>query len=161
MIRAGVPQAIAMAKKDPRVQMFIWFVMQDSQGSLWQSGIYRGDASAKRAQPTFARAARGLSPVNGKLTVRGGTRNPLVTVYLREYCANNAVGSLVGYTTRSYLGKRLVQVDQGAGSLGIDCTVPIRVVGLNVAKKKTYRVTIVANTQTTSDVLRTFTVVGA
>jgi len=158
---AYVPQAIAMAKKDKRVQMFIWYVLQDSPTSLWQSGIYRGNSSAKRARPAFARAARGLSPVNGKLTVRGGTRSPQVTVFLREYCSNNPVGSLVGYTTRSYLGSRLVQVDQGTGFLGVDCTVPVRVVGLNVAKKRTYRVTIIANTKTTSDVLRTITVVGA
>ena len=65
-----------MARKDARVQMFVWFVMQDSQGSLWQSGIYRGDASPKRAQPRFATWAGPLNPVNGKVTVRGGTRNP-------------------------------------------------------------------------------------
>ena len=68
-----------MARKDARVQMFIWFVMQDSQGSLWQSGIYRQDGSSKPAQSRFARAAAPLSPVNGKVTVKGGTRNPAVT----------------------------------------------------------------------------------
>ena len=156
-----LPQAIAMAKADKRVQMFVWFVMQDSRGSLWQSGIYRLTGAAKRSQGSFDRAARGLSPVNGKVTVKGGTRNPRVTVYLREYCANNPVGALVGYTSRSYLGSRLVQVDQGAGNLGIDCTVPVRIVGLTVAKKRTYRVTVTANTATTADVLRTITVVGA
>jgi hypothetical protein len=156
-----IPQAIAMAKKDPRVQMFVWFVMQDSQGSLWQSGIYRGAGAAKPAVRTFGRAARGLSPVNGKVTVKGGTRNPRVTVYLREYCANNAVGATVGYTVRAYLGSKLVEVGQGAGGLGVDCTVPVRVVGLTVAKKKSYRVTVTANTATTAEILRTITVVGA
>ena len=100
---AYIPQAIGLARKDPRVQMFIWFVMQDSQGSLWQSGIYRQDASPKRAQPAFAKTAKPLSPVNGKMTVRGGTKNPKITVYLREYCANNPAGATVGYTIRSYL----------------------------------------------------------
>ena len=42
--------------------MFIWFVMQDSQGSLWQSGIYRDDGAAKPAQRAFDRAARGAEP---------------------------------------------------------------------------------------------------
>ena len=83
--------------------MFIWFVMQDSPGSLWQSGIYRQDASPKRPQPVFAKTAKPLSPVNGKMTVRGGTKNPKITVYLREYCANNPAGATVGYTIRSYL----------------------------------------------------------
>ena len=158
---AYIPQAIAMARKDPRVQMFVWFVMQDSQGSLWQSGIYRLDGSSKPAQPRFARAAAPLDPVNGKVTVRGGTKNPKLTVYLREYCANNPVGATVGYTVRSYLGSKLVQVDQGAGALGVDCTVPLRVMGLTVAKKKSYRVTVSANTATTAEIVRTITVVGA
>ena len=158
---AYIPQALAMARSDARVQMFIWFVMQDSPGSLWQSGIYRQDATAKPAQPVFARTAKPLSPVNGKQTFRGGTKNPKLTVYLREYCANNPVGATVGYTIRSYLGTKLVQVSQGASPLGIDCTVKPRVAGLTVAKKKTYRVTVTANTATTAEVLRTITVVGA
>ena len=93
---AYIPRAIAMARQDKRVQMFVWFVMQDSQGSLWQSGIYRGNAAPKRAQPRFKTWAGPLQPVHGKVTVRGGTENLKVTVYLREYCANNAPGTLVG-----------------------------------------------------------------
>jgi hypothetical protein len=158
---AYIPQAIAMARQDARVQMFIWFVMQDSQGSLWQSGIYRQDSTPKRAQPVFARSAAPLDPVDGKQTFKGGTRNPKLTVYLREYCANNPTGATVGYTIRSYLGTKLVQVSQGASPLGIDCTVKPRVAGLTVAKKKTYRVTVTANTATTAEILRTITVVGA
>jgi len=156
-----IPQAIALARKDSRVQMFIWFVMQDSQGSLWQSGIYRTDATAKRAQPGFARAATPLNPVHGKVTVRAGTKNPRLTVYLREYCANNQVGATVGFTTRAYLKSKLVAVSQGASPLGLDCTVPVRVNKLTVAKKKTYRVTVSANTATTAEIVRTITVVGA
>ena len=159
---AYIPQAIAMARKDPRVQMFVWFVMQDSPGSLWQSGIYRQDAPPKRAQPRFARTAKPLSPVNGKLTVQGRHEEPEVTVYLREYCANNPAGATVGYTIRSYLGSEARRRSrQGAAPLGIDCTVKPRVAGLTVAKKKTYRVTVTANTATTAEILRTITVVGA
>ena len=141
--------------------MFIWFVMQDSNGSLWQSGIYRQDGSPKRAQPRFAPAARPLDPTNGKVTVKGGTKNPLLTVYLREYCANNATGTTVGFTVRGYQGTKLVSVDQGAAPLGIDCTVKVRAAGLTVAKKKTYRVQVAANTATTAEIVRTITVVGA
>ena len=158
---AYIPQALTLARKDPRVQMFIWFVMQDSPGSLWQSGIYRNDASPKPSQSRFERTAPALNPVNGKVTVKGGTRNPILTVYLREYCANNPTGTTVGFTTRSYLGSKLVQVDQGASGLGVDCTVPVQIVGLTVAKGKSYRVTVSANTATTAEIVRTITVVGA
>ena len=51
-------------------------------------------------------------------------------------------------------------VRQGAAPLGIDCTIPVRVTGLRVLKKQTYRVTVDANTATTAAVLRTITVVG-
>jgi hypothetical protein len=158
---AYIPQAIAMAKKDTRVGMFIWFVMQDSAGSLWQSGIYRTDGSAKRAQSRFAAAAKPLSPIDGAVTVKGGTKSPTVTVYLREYCANNPTGTTVGYTVRSYQGTKLRTVRQGTAPLGIDCTIPVAVTGLTVAKKTTYRVTVEANTLTTASVSRTISVTGA
>jgi hypothetical protein len=156
-----IPQALAMARADARVQMFVWFVMEDNPGSLWQSGIYRDNGSAKPAQPRFARAARPLDMVNGKVTVKGGTRNPNLTVYLREYCANNVTGTTVGYTVRAFQGSRLVTVRQGTAPLGIDCTIPVRVTGLTVAKGRSYRVTVDANTATTSQLSRIITVVGA
>ncbi|HKY25052.1 MAG TPA: cellulase family glycosylhydrolase [Gaiella sp.] len=158
---AYIPQAIAMARKDARVGMFVWFVMEDNPGSLWQSGIYRDNGSAKRAQPRFARSARPLNMVNGKITVKGGTRNPRVTVYLREYCANNQAGTTVGYTVRAFQRSRLVTVRQGTAPLGIDCTIPVRVTGLRVLKKQSYRVTVDANTATTAAVQRVITIVGA
>jgi hypothetical protein len=157
---AYIPQALAMARADVRVGMFVWFVMEDNPGSLWQSGIYRDNGSAKPAQTRFARAARPLNAVNGKMTVKGGTRSPTVTVYLREYCANNPVGATVGYTVRSYRGARLTTVRQGAAPLGIDCTIPVGVTGLRVLKKQTYRVTVETNTATTAAILRTITIVG-
>jgi hypothetical protein len=95
------------------------------------------------------------------VTVKGGTKNPTLTVYLREYCSNNVTGSTVGYTVRSYLGTKLVAVSQGAFPLGLDCTIPVKVNKLTVAKKKSYRVTVAANTATTAEITRTITVVGA
>lgn len=154
-------QAIALAKKDPRIPMFIWFVMQDSAGSPWQSGIYRTNGSPKPAQPKFAKVALPLSPVNGKVTVKGGTVSPTVTVYLRSFCSNNPVGTTVGMTVRASLGGELGLVFQTSQPLGIDCTVPVRLNGLRVAKGKTYTVTVDANTLTTAGVQRTIAVVGA
>lgn len=159
--RVYAPQAIALAKKDPRVAMFIWFVMQDSTGSTWQSGLYRKTGAAKPAQRSFAAAAKSLDPRNGTLSVKGGTRNPAVTVFLREYCATNPVGTTVGFTVRSFLAGKLVQVSQGVSRLGADCTVALRPAGLTVAKRKTYTVTVEANTATSSAIARTITVVGS
>ena len=105
-----VTQAIDIAKKDKRVPMFIWFVMKDSTGSLWQSGVYRKDGSAKPARAKFAAAAGPLNAVNTKLSVKGGTKNPSVTVYLRSFCVNNPVGAKIGITSKTTLGGKLVAV---------------------------------------------------
>jgi hypothetical protein len=153
-------QAIAIAKKDPRVPMFVWFVMKDSTGSLWQSGVYRKTGGSKPAQNKFAAAAAPLNPVNGKLSVKGGTKNPAVTVYLRSFCVNNPIGTPVGLTSRTTLGGRLVAVSQSQPNLAIDCTVAYRVTGLTVAKGKTYTVKVEANTKTTASTQRTITIVG-
>ncbi len=158
---AYLPQAIALAKKDPRIPMFIWFVFQDSGGNPWQSGIYRTAGVPKPARERFVAAAGPLNPVNGKLTVKGGTKNPKITVYVRSYCANNAVGSSVGMTIRTTLRGKLVQVSQEAMPLLVDCTVKTAVSGLTVAKGKTYVVTVDANTLTTAPVKRTITIVGS
>ena len=99
-----VTQAIAIAKKDKRVPMFIWFVMKDSTGSLWQSGVYRKTAlPSRRGRSSPPRRARWM-PVNTKLSVKGGTKNPSVTVYLRSFCVNSPVGAKIGLTSKTTLG---------------------------------------------------------
>jgi len=155
-----LPQAIEIAKKDKRVPMFIWFVMRDSAGSPWQSGIYRTTGSAKPSQPKFAAAATPLNPVNAKLSLKGGVKNPAVTVYLRSFCANNPVGTKVGLTSRTTLGGKLVAVSQTETRLAIDCTVAYRVTGLTVVKGKTYTVIADANTKNGNTAKRTITIVG-
>ena len=153
-------QAIAIAKRDPRVPMFVWFVMQDSTGSLWQSGVYRKTGGPKPARSRFASAAAPLSPVNGKVSIKGGTKNPPLTVYLRSFCVNNPIGTPVGLTSRTTLAGKLVAVSQPQPNLAIDCTVTYRVTGLTVAKGKTYKVDVDANTAVTANTHRTITIVG-
>ena len=154
------PQAIANAKKDPRVAMFVWFVWRDSTGSPWQSGIYRTSGAPKPAAARWAAAARTVDKLNDKVTVRGGTANPLLVVNVRDLCTNNLPGSLVGVTTRRFQGTRPLGVVQSASTLALDCTVPVRVTGLTVAKGRTYRVEVDADTATTPAKRRTITIVG-
>jgi hypothetical protein len=155
-----VPQAIAFAKKDPRIPMFIWFVYRDSAGSPWQSGVLRASGAPKPAAARWAAAARAADRINGKLAVRGGTASPAVVVHLREFCANNAVGSRVGVNARTTQGSRLVLALQAAPALAVDCTVTIRLTGLTVARGATYVVQVEANTATTANVARRITIVG-
>jgi hypothetical protein len=153
---AYLPQAIDIAKKDKRVPMFIWFVMRDSAGSPWQSGIYRTTGSPKPSQPRFAATATPLA----KLNIAAGVKNPSLTVYLRSFCTNNPVGAKVGLNSRTTLAGKLVAVSQAQTTLAIDCTTAYRVTGLTVAKGKTYTVTVEANSAIGDAALRTITIVG-
>ncbi len=157
---AYIQQAVGIAKKDARVQMFIWFVLRDSPGSPWQSGVYREDGGAKPAQRRWAAATASLSPINGNVRVKGGTKNPLLTIYLRSFCSNNPIGSTIGIAAKTTLGSDLAALSQSEGSLRADCTVATRVIGLTVAKGKKYSVAIDANTKNGDVARRTITVVG-
>jgi Cellulase (glycosyl hydrolase family 5) len=154
-----VRQALTIARKDQRVQMFVWFVMQDSQGSLWQSGIYRADGSAKPSRPVFQRTATPLDATNAVLRVRGGATNPVATVHVRSFCANNPIGTTVGTTTRVLQRTTLVGVQQAALPLGLDCAVRVRL-PVKVVKKKSYRAEVQLNTANGGLTTRTITVVG-
>ena len=154
------PKAIDIARNDPRVPMFIWFVLRDSAGSLWQSGIYRTNGTAKPAQPKFAAAAGPLDALNGKMNVKGGVKNPALTVYLRSFCANNPVGTTVGVNSKTTRAGRLVAYSQPQVSLATDCTIAFKVTGLTVVKGTTYTVDVSANTKTGNSALRRITIVG-
>ena len=158
---AYAPQAIGLAKKDPRVKMFVWFVFRDSGGSPWQSGIYRPSGAPKPAASRWAAAARGVDKLNDKIAVRGGTTSPLLVVNVRDMCANNLPGTLVGVSTRAFRGSQPVGVTQSASVLALDCTVSVRVAGLQVARGATYRVEVDVNTVTTPAKRRTITIVGS
>jgi len=155
-----VTQVFSIVKKDTRVGMFVWFVFRDSPTSLWQSGIYRRTGAPKLAQPKWASAAKPLDMINGKVTFKGGTRSPTLTVYLREFCANNPVGTPVFTSVGTLLGGLTVQTSQVTPLLAIDCTIPVRLNGLTIAKGKTYTVKISANTEAATTAQRTITVVG-
>ena len=153
-----LPQAIAIARRDARVQMFIWFVFRDSPDSAWQSGLYREDGSPKPAQAAWPAAVAPLNARNGKVTARAGT-NPLVTIYIRDFCANNPAGAVVGTTTRVRLAGRLVGIRQAQLPLGVDCTVHVRL-PVTVKRGKTYAVTINLNVGGGNAATRGITVVG-
>jgi hypothetical protein len=156
---AYIPQAIALARKDPHVQMFIWFVFQDSQGSTWQSGLYRQNGAAKPGLAKWRRVVPGLDARNPSLKVRGGTKNPLVSLPVREICSNNAPGTAVGMTYRVYNGKKFVKVGQRSVKLGKDCTVAVRP-AFTFAKGKKYSVVFNMNTYNGVLVQRTASIAG-
>ena len=51
---AYAKQALTIAKNDPNVQMFVWFVFRDSTGNPWQSGLELASGAHKPAYNTFS-----------------------------------------------------------------------------------------------------------
>ena len=156
---AYLPAAIALARKDSRVAMFIWFVFRDSAGSTWQSGLYRLDGTQKPAAAAWSSAAARLDMRNESVTVAGGSFEPTVTAYVREFCNNNPIGAAVGTTTRVYSGGKLVGVTQARLALGADCTVRVQL-PVTVVRKKTYVAAIDLNAAAGNTMHRVITLTG-
>ena len=159
---AYVRQAMTMPTRDVRVQMFIWFIWQDSRTSLWQSGMVgaqrRDQARAvglhgrgpqgRRAQPAHA----GEAP--------GSAGDPRCVCRLREFCVTNPPGSPIGATVRIRQGSTLVSVSQPLLTLGSDCTGHDDAIRVRVAAKKTYVATFDLNDDSGLTAQRTVTIQG-
>ena len=154
-------EAIAMAKSYPFVQMFIWFVYQDDPGQPWESGIYTQAGRPKGNSPArWSASVRPLDARSPVLTLRGGTQNPVVSLYGRQYCVNNSIGSTIGMTWRVYRGTRLIAVGQQTSPLRRDCTIAARPL-FTVAGGETYTATFQLNDINGTYLNRRVTILGA
>jgi Cellulase (glycosyl hydrolase family 5) len=92
--RAYLSQAFSIARKDQRVQMFIWFILTDRSTVKWESGLVTSGGSRKPGFSTFTSLARGVDARNAIVEVRG--TNPLVRVSALPMAYSSAPGSDVG-----------------------------------------------------------------
>ncbi len=152
-------QAIKMTKDDPRVKMFVWFVFRDSAGSLWQSGVYRTSGAAKPALAKFRSGAAGVDARNPTLPLKGGTKNPVVTAFLRSFCVNNPIGTTLGAVISITANGKSAGTTTTTTALAIDCTAPVKL-PITVVKGSTYVATIDFNTKIGNHGTSTITVVG-
>jgi hypothetical protein len=138
-----IRQTLSILRKDPRVDMFIWFVFQDTPTSLWQSGLYRLNGSVKPARSRFAAAARPLDARNAVVRARAGTR-PTVNVSVREFSAVNKAGARIGVNYRLMQGRSVVAGQQPEVRLGVDGWIRFRV-DYPVRKRASYSLVVEAN----------------
>ncbi|HXG77268.1 MAG TPA: cellulase family glycosylhydrolase [Gaiellaceae bacterium] len=158
-----IRQSIALARKLPFVEMFIWFVYQDDPGQPWESGLYTQRGVAKGSSPTrFAAAARPLDARNGLLRVQRGTLTPSVSLYARRFCAGDPAGTPIGMTWRIFLRGRLIAVDQQTSRLRADCTLSavLRFPPPGAARGQTYTATFELNDINGVTLTRRLTIVG-
>jgi hypothetical protein len=134
-------QALNIAKNDPNVQMFIWFVFHDSAGNPWQSGLYAANNSQKPAYDAFGAVARLIDGTT--FTVKAGT-TPRVTMYMPYLAYYSQPGSPIGmtYVVRDAAGQ--VAVGQPVATLAGDESITFTT-AFKPVKGKTYTVTATAN----------------
>jgi hypothetical protein len=134
-------QALNIAKKDPNVQMFIWFVFHDSAGNPWQSGLYAANNSQKPAYDAFGAVAR---LIDGTMfTVKAGT-TPRVTMYMPYLAYYSQPGAQIGLTYVVSDAAGQVAVGQPVATLAGDQSITFAT-AFKPVKGKTYTVTATAN----------------
>jgi Cellulase (glycosyl hydrolase family 5) len=57
-------EALALAASNPRIRLFLWFVLRDRAGEPWQSGLVAEDGTPKPSFERFAEIAESLDPRN-------------------------------------------------------------------------------------------------
>ena len=92
--RSYLSQAFSIARKDARVQMFIWFILGDRATVPWESGLVTRTGARKPAFATFAALARAVDARNAIVEVNGGP--PLVRVSALPMGYYSPAGSPVG-----------------------------------------------------------------
>jgi hypothetical protein len=138
---AYAKQALTIAKNDPNIQMFVWFVFRDSAGNPWQSGLEVASGAHKPAFNTFSSLAK---LTDGQtLTVAAG-RAPRITIYVPYLGYYSATGTQIGvyYTVQD--GATVVARATPTALLGTDQSVSFTP-AFTPVKKHTYTVTAVAN----------------
>jgi hypothetical protein len=153
---AYAKQALAFARKDPNIQMFIWFTFRDSSGNPWQSGLEASSGASKPSYAAFGSLARVIDGLT--YSVKGGA-TPNVKVYLPTLFYYQGVGGTAGMTWTVREGSRIVMSGQPVLSFRGDASLTVPLTGFTPVKKHTYTVTVVANeanghTETTTATLR-------
>jgi hypothetical protein len=138
---AYAKQALGVARKDPNVQMFIWFTFRDSSGNPWQSGLEQPSGAHKPSYAAFSSLAR---LIDGSVqTVKGGT-TPKVTVFLPYLGFYSQPGATIGMTYFVYDGKKPVGTGQPTAPLEPDFSVTFTP-AFKAVKGHTYTIIVNAN----------------
>jgi hypothetical protein len=134
-------QALNIAKNDPNVQMFIWFVFHDTAGNPWQSGLYGANGIQKPAYDPFGALAR---LIDGTMfTVKAGT-TPRVTMYVPYLAYYSQPGTQIGLTYVVREGAATVAVGQPVATLAGDASITFAP-AFKPVKGKAYTVSATAN----------------
>jgi Cellulase (glycosyl hydrolase family 5) len=123
---AYMRQAMNIAANDPRVTMFIWFIVRDDPTSAWQSGLLTRDGAKKPAYGTFAGLAARYDARSPWFKAKPGVTNPVVRFAALELWSRSGTGAKVGMTIAVHDGRRLLRTQQPVSTIGPDGWVSFR-----------------------------------
>ena len=138
---AYAKQALTMAKNDPNIQMFIWFVFHDSRGNPWQSGLFGTSDNAKPAYRTFSSVAKLIDGTSTSVKAGGKPKITIFVPYLGYY---SAPGTPIGLTYAVKDGSKNVTVQQPVAPLAGDFSVTFTG-NFKTVKDHTYTINVTAN----------------
>jgi hypothetical protein len=138
---AYAKQALGIARKDPNVQMFIWFTFRDSSGNPWQSGLLQPSGSAKPSYSAFGSVARQTDGI--QVNIKAG-KAPTLNLYFPTLFYYNAPGTVCGMTYTIKEGTRFVGNGQPAVPMRANQSLAIPLT-FKPVKGHTYTVTVEAN----------------
>jgi hypothetical protein len=152
-------KALSLAKANPSITMFIWFVLRDDPSDPWQSGLLDENGSRKPAFAAFAAAAGRLDIRNAIVAVRAKKATPTVRVSALELAGRDGAGARVGITYKVVFKKTVVAVEQPLGTIDRDgwVTLPL---DFTPAPKRSYTATIDIGDSSGIHIKRTLTLVS-
>jgi aryl-phospho-beta-D-glucosidase BglC (GH1 family) len=156
--RAYLAQAFTIARKDARVQMFIWFILNDRKTVPWESGLLTATGAKKPAFATFAALASRVDARNAVVEVSGA--NPLVRFSVLPMGRYGGVGTPVGVAYQVWQAGSVIAGDVPLLTLDADGWVSLRPT-FTPLRGNTYTLTIRANHESGVVVYRTITLVAA
>ena len=106
---ADVKKALELARSNPYVEMFTWFILRDSDAKTWFSGLVAANGKKKPSYSAFTNAAQGV--VGFAFTVAAGQKITVkIPVPVMAYY--NTVGTKIGMTYGLFNGKKKLAVAQ-------------------------------------------------
>ncbi len=138
---AYAKQALAFARKDPNVQMFIWFTFRDSSGNPWQSGLLQPSGAAKPSYSAFGSIAR---LTDGTTVNVKAAHAPTVPVFFPFLAYYNSAGTTCGMTYTVYDGTKFIATGQPAVPMRANQSLAVPL-SFAPVKGHTYTVNIIAN----------------
>jgi hypothetical protein len=148
-------KVIRTVRADPRVQMFIWFILRDSKQSLWQSGLFTQSGAMKPAYRTFSALA---AVTDGETeTITAGVP-PTIKLVVPQLAVVASPGASIGITYQVFDGGSMIATGQPASTISIDQTVRFTA-GFTPVAGHTYTIEMDANDINGNHVVRTYSLV--